>query len=186
MCEEFHKLKHTLNVDGDGLEVFHATEDKQVVRDQVYNILNNNDFEIDSVIVEKAKTHPSLRNNVQFYTRFDSALLQYILNRYDENRIGKIIIYLSKINLSRRTEALIKSIKIFLARQYNHNKKPYHIYFHNSESNFYLQAADYCCWAIYKKYGDWKISSDLRPYNLVKRNIKSEFDIFSSGATYYY
>ena len=45
-----------------------------------------------------------------------------------------------------------------------------------------LQVADYCCWAIHRK---WE-RSDARSYELVKDKIRSEYDIFRGGNTLYY
>src|SRR6266542_377135 len=40
---------------------FHATTDKQPVRNQVYSILTRHDFRIDTTILEKAKAQPQTR-----------------------------------------------------------------------------------------------------------------------------
>jgi hypothetical protein len=49
-------------------ECFHVTEDKQVVRDEVFGVLNRcDDFTVDSVVVEKCKTNPSLREETKLY-----------------------------------------------------------------------------------------------------------------------
>jgi len=45
-----------------------------------------------------------------------------------------------------------------------------------------LQIADYCCWAIQRK---WELA-DLRSYVLIQGKIKSEFNLFATGATNYY
>lgn len=45
-----------------------------------------------------------------------------------------------------------------------------------------LQVADYCCWAVAKKWKD----GELRPYEKIRKAIKTEFDIFRTGTTEYY
>lgn len=45
-----------------------------------------------------------------------------------------------------------------------------------------LQIADYCSWAIQRK---WERNDD-RSYALVQDKIYSEFDVFSGGTTQYY
>ncbi|MEK9166813.1 MAG: hypothetical protein AAB836_00775 [Patescibacteria group bacterium] len=45
------------------LEYFHASEDLQIVRDEVFQVIENqNDLKVFSVITEKRKTHPKLQN----------------------------------------------------------------------------------------------------------------------------
>ena len=45
-----------------------------------------------------------------------------------------------------------------------------------------LQIADYCSWAIQRK---WE-SGDDRSYRLIRSKISSEYDLFGRGNTYYY
>ena len=61
-------------------------------------------------------------------------------------------------------------------------KERYQVLLHDSKSNVDLQIADYCNWAIYRKWS----RGDERSYNLIRTAIRSEFDIFRSGSTYYY
>lgn len=186
MCDAFHEVKHQLNLDGIDLEKFHATEDKQDVRDKIYSILKTYPYEVDAVIVEKAKTNPVIREPKRFYPLICGYLLQYLFRRYQDKKYDKIIVYTSKISIDATREAIIKGIKTSLAKLFNHTV-PYHIYHHNSESNFYLQAIDYCCWAIYKKWGTWNGQYiDPRPFNEIKNNVKSEFEIFKMGDRTYY
>ena len=51
-----------------------------------------------------------------------------------------------------------------------------------SNSDPCLQIADYCTWAIQRK---WE-KNDSRSYDLIKDKIVSEYDIFRFGSTYYY
>src|SRR5262245_19523560 len=47
---------------------FHATTDKQAVRNQVYDVLARHDFRIDATILEKAKAQPQTRpSDLRFY-----------------------------------------------------------------------------------------------------------------------
>jgi hypothetical protein len=45
-----------------------------------------------------------------------------------------------------------------------------------------LQAADYCAWAIQRK---WKMG-DMRSYELIESKIATEFDLWRRGTTYHY
>jgi hypothetical protein len=60
--EPLSSLKYDLIECGFAIECFHAAEDRQIVRDKVFQILSNNlgTVRIDSLIIEKRKTGPAL------------------------------------------------------------------------------------------------------------------------------
>lgn len=190
--EIIEKIKYSLIKDGIDIEYFHAAEDRQFIRDKIYNVIENlNDIEIDSVIVQKNKANPSLykidkkkksKKGVKIYTLALRNLLQYIFRRYDNSlKIEKVIIVLSSIFDKNKRESIKKTIKLYLNEIFT---KQFYIYFHENRSDKNSQIADYCCWAIYRKWTD----DETRPYNAVKKGnkIKSEFDIFRTGQIIYY
>src|SRR5690242_7462023 len=67
---------------GLGIEYFHASEDRQAVRDKVFETIfkHLSDLRLDSLIVEKRKTGPSLQEETAFYPRMIGYLLKYILH----------------------------------------------------------------------------------------------------------
>lgn len=50
------------------------------------------------------------------------------------------------------------------------------------ESDPCLQIADYCTWAIQRQ---WE-RNDTRSTDLIKDKIKTQFDVWGRGETYYY
>jgi hypothetical protein len=46
---------------------FHATEDKQPIRDRVYQLISGLDIHIDSVILDKTKTYKRIANNEHYF-----------------------------------------------------------------------------------------------------------------------
>ncbi len=190
--EKLEEIKYDLMKNGTNLEYFHAAEDKQVIRNQVYDFIENlENIEIDSVIVQKDKTNPSLyisekkkksKKGTKLYTIVLRTLLQYIFYRYgDSAKVEQVVIVLSSIFDANKRELIKKIIKIYL-KQISSN--PFYLYFHENRSDKNTQIADYCCWAIYRKWTD----GEIRPYNAVNKGnkIKSEFDIFETGKTIYY
>lgn len=87
------QLKHELNTNGTDIDGFHASEDRQWVRDKVFNILSDPQilFENDFAVVEKRKVNPSIRDLRILYPKMGSYLLRYIFNRY--STIDKMIIF---------------------------------------------------------------------------------------------
>ena len=63
------ELKYDLLELGVNLEYFHAAEDQQATRNRVFDIIAAHlaEVRLDSLVVEKCKTGPSLRAEVRFY-----------------------------------------------------------------------------------------------------------------------
>ena len=58
----------------------------------------------------------------------------------------------------------------------------YRILHHSSRSHFGLQVADYCCWAVYRK---WQ-SGETAYHDQIAGGMRSEFEIFRAGKRAYY
>ena len=108
-------------------------------------------------------------------------LLNHVLNRFELKSYKKVLIFTDTIPVKSKKKAIEKSIKQVLTKILPTNI-PYSILHHSSKSNLDLQIADYCNWAIYRKWD----TGDERSYILIKKYIKSEFDIFERGKKYYY
>jgi len=188
--------RYELLADGIDSEYFHATEDSQKIRDNFYAVIKELvDFEIDSVIAEKCKAHPLLYEEIEtngdfsiksrkgveerFYRQICETLLQYVIRRYKNKRISKIVVILDQIMTNKKKDFVTKSIKTYMKEHFG--LTPY-IYFHQTKADLNSQIADYCCWAMKKKWCD----DELRPYNEIKNKVKSEFDIFRKGTTKHY
>lgn len=175
---KIEKINERLN-----FERFHATEDLQLVRDKVFEILSKDyNFTIDSEVVEKVKVNPSIRKPEIFYPKIYKVLLGYIFRRYDFTSLESINIYTDTIPIKRKREAVEKGIKSSIKRLLKEHKIIFHIRHHSSQSNVYLQAIDYCAWAIYKKW----TTKEERPHREIKDKIRSEYEIFKGGETLYY
>jgi hypothetical protein len=165
------------------IEYFHASEDKQVVRDKVFGIIKKHfvHSKIDSLVVEKSKTHPNLRHELTFYPKMLDYLLKSVLSKYNLHDYSKVIIFTDTIPVKNKRNAVEKAVKQALAKILPKGIK-YSILHHSSKSNIDLQLADYCNWAIFRK---WQ-SADSRSYDLIKKYIRSEFNIFEKEDTHYY
>ncbi|MFZ5366000.1 MAG: DUF3800 domain-containing protein [Patescibacteria group bacterium] len=190
----FLKARYQLLSDGIDKESFHATEDEQVVRDKVYDLIKQlNDCIVDSVVAQKNKANPSLyieeytkrgrlitrEVEAEFYRTVCQTLLQYVFRRYDNSDIDQIIVVLDAIFTKSKRQIILKTLKSYLKQ---HFQKPFHVYFHQARADINCQIADYCGWAVYVK----NERNELRPYNEIKDKIKSEFPIFRRGTTVYY
>lgn len=176
-------LKYDLIETGLDLEYFHASEDRQLIRNQVFAAIQQfaETLRIDSLIVEKRKVGPALRDEQHFYPRMLGYLLSYLLGHTDFRDVGEIIVITDNIPVRKKANAIEKAVKKTLSQMLPQGMQ-YRVLHHASKSSFGLQVADYCNWAIQRK---WE-REDCRSYDLIRERIASEFEIFAVGKRYYY
>jgi len=192
---ELVRLRYKLLEEGFDQEYFHASEDKQEVRDQVYKILSSigSTFEVRSIIARKNKTNPSLYNEVYvkkgkvikrstgmgLYKKLVECLLKYIFSGR-QNSVSKVVVVLGSLYVGEKNKIILQTLKHFLKN--NFSGVPFEIYSHRTCVDLNCQLADYCCWAISVKAE----RGEGRPYDIIKPQVKSVFDIFKGGDMEYY
>lgn len=154
--EKLLELKYDLCARGYDQKYFHATEDRQIVRNSVYDFIFGirKTYEIHSVIARKNKTKPELygdykngkliKKNKGFglYKVLCENLLKHIFKgKY--NRVEKVVIIMSSLFEGEKKKILLKTLKVFLKNKFN--KIPFNIFDNSSESDLNCQLADYCC-----------------------------------------
>jgi hypothetical protein len=127
-------------------------------------------FEFDAVLIEKSKTPVALHDPPQFYPRFARHLLTRVFQRFRSHE--PIILVTDRLPIKRKREAVEKALRSFLRNDLG--SRPFTIVHHSSAAHLCLQAADYCIWAIYRK---WSLGDD-RSYNLIRPFVKSEVNVF--------
>jgi len=183
ILSEFANYRYDIIEHGINQEFFHAAEDNKHIRGRVFDIISDHidSIRIDSLIVEKAKAGPALRPDAEFYPRMLGYLLGHVIEKVDRDDLKEIVVITDTIPVNRKRKAIEKAIKTTLKKMLPSTAK-YRVYHHSSRSHAMLQLADYCNWAIYRK---WTAGDDAA-YKMIQKSIKSEFDIFQTGRTYYY
>lgn len=193
--EQFIELRYKLLKESVNQEYFHATEDKQLVRDELFGIIKSlhEDLIIDSIIAQKNKVNPSLYLEkyykkeklikrvvgAAFYERVCRTLLQYVFMRSHFQEITSIVVVLGAIFTGEKQSFILKTLKQYLKQ---HFAKPFEIYFHQAKADINCQIADYIGWAIAIK---WERNEE-RSYKFIKEKIKSEYEVFKKGTTIYF
>src|SRR5688500_17820111 len=72
------ELRFDMIEEGLDIEYFHATEDRQAVRDRVYQVIRQSldRFAVDTIIVEKSKWPGEMREDAAFYPMVMAHLLR--------------------------------------------------------------------------------------------------------------
>lgn len=187
LATDLTNLRFSVVKAGTSLECFHATEDRQVVRDQVVGTMTKHtDWAFAAVVMEKRKVNPVLYEPDRFYPKFASPLLRFVLRgrsyRPDTNRV---LVYADTLpmNTNAKREGVLKALKETCAQTLPSGVE-HHVYSYRSHSNKWLQVADYCCWGMRKK---WEANNTRTYDQLSPRLAKPELVITDGGdgTTYY-
>ncbi len=159
--------------------VFHATEDPQAVRDEVFELLSDFNFRIDATILEKCKAQPHLRTPGDLYK-----MAWFLHFKYVARKVCRPIdsLFVAASSLGTKAErgafhAAVDDVVRQVAPCASHR-----VAFWPTDSDPCLQVADYCTWAIQRK---WERKDD-RSYVLVADKVKTEFDVWRRGTKRFY
>ena len=141
-------LKHSLLEQGIDIEHFHATEDKQTIRNQVFNQIKSvKELNFDFAYVDKSEVGLGLKDPTSLYLTLAKPLLEYCFLNYKTDDVNKIVVILDKALGKKSRELFRKLIKPDLKTM----GIPFRIYFHFVRSDFNAQIVDYVAWSLYVK-----------------------------------
>ena len=161
-------------------DYFHATNDKQSIRDAVYDLISKRDITIQATIMEKSKAQPQVRTSqARFYKygwhyHFRHGIVPF-LNPQDE-----LFITAASVKTKKAQGAFTDAVND--VTQQNLSRARWRTSFSPCACDPCLQVADYCTWAIQRK---WE-RGDRRSYDLIKKHISYEFDLWAHGKIHYY
>jgi hypothetical protein len=161
-------------------DYFHATEDKQAVRDRVFGEILKHKFKVQATIVEKAKAQPQVRaSRARFYKypwfyHFDHGIKQHVAS---EERL-----LITAASLGNRKERLTFNTALKDVMTQTVHKARWKVDFRPAATDCGLQVADYCAWAIQRK---WE-SGDRRSFDLIESRVTYEYELWKHGTKLYY
>jgi hypothetical protein len=162
-------------------DYFHATEDKQAVRDEVFATICQHDFRIQALVMEKSKAQPHVRSSrARFY--------QYGWYYHFKHVAPKILDANSEIMVTtasigtKKERASFENAVDDVMKQTVRNRAGWATNFCPAAAEPCLQVADYCAWAIQRK---WE-RNDTRSYDLIKDRMVHEYDLWQRGTQHYY
>lgn len=153
---------------------FHASEDPQVVRDRVFELISNHidKFRVRSLIIEKVNVYDRLKTDEWLYQSMYYFLIRSIFqdSRWIDNRTG--MQFIIDYNQTKRFNKAIER-GIYSALKQANWTLPFGLHHSPSGCHPLIQIADYFCWAIYRKYETRE--EDVRSYNLIVNAIEDEW-----------
>jgi hypothetical protein len=159
--------------------VFHASEDPQAVRDEVFALLQASDFRIDATILEKRKAQPHIQSERALYKMAWFLHFKYVAPHI-ANRQDRLFVTAASVGTKKKRRAFHNAVGDVVLQV--SPCASYRVAFWPMLSDPCLQVADYCTWAIQRK---WE-RADTRSYDLIKHKVRSEYDVWRAGRTHYY
>ena len=142
----------------------------------MFSIIRDNiaDLRVDSLIVEKSGAAPALQAPEEFYPRMLGHLIRHVAEQKREELAGmkELIVITDTIPINKKRDAVEKGVKTVLKQMLPSGCR-FRVLHHASMSSMGLQLADYCNWAIFRK---WE-SGDSTFYDALREGIKSELEI---------
>ena len=160
---------------------FHASPNEQYVRDCFFSAIRPHDFRIDATLFEKRKVNQRIRASDESFYRF--AWNAHLTGLAQSFILPSNELTVTTASLNRKFRRGFLAEIDGLGQRYGANVivKGDVI---AAATNLMLQVADYCAWALRRK---WEMCPpDNRSYDLISAKVSTEFDLFAnSGITYY-
>lgn len=174
-------VRRELAVNGeDERDKLHATSDLQEVRNEVFKIIDQQDFRIDATILRKNRAFPRIREtNAMFYQYAWYYHFKHVGPNLSKE-YDKMLITAAALG-EKKTKASFKSAVNNTVQQILPRDR-WEVSFHESSKDPILWVADYCAWAIQRF---WEKGDD-RSYKLIAKKIATEFDLFKNGRDNFY
>jgi hypothetical protein len=172
------ELRHDMAWEGhDHPGPFHAAHDPAPVRDRVFRIIEGQAVRIDALILEKAKAQPKVRQTEEHFYKY----AWYYLMRYVAGRLStqELLVVTASIGRKKKRLAFYEAVRDVM-RQVSRVTCKTACW--DASSDSCLQVADYCGWAIQRR---WE-TGETDAYHRIADKIGSEFDLFARGGTLYY
>lgn len=174
-------LRHRLSWEGAPLgDFFHCSPDVQSVRDEVFAVLQRHDFQVLATIMEKSKAYPQVRASEDRFYKY--GWFYHLKNSADKLVKPDTELHVIAATIGTKKKRVVFEDAVRDACKQTLPNKQFRTSFWPSGMDPCLQVADYCTWAIQRK---WETGC-TRSYDLIKDRITREYDLWRTGAKHHY
>jgi hypothetical protein len=147
------EVKYDLLEEGLDLEYFHASEDRQAVRDRVFGGLASHvgELRVISVVACKARLELGLRTPEQLQAAAFDQLVREAFRMDAPAAGGQIIVITDSLPVRSTGAAVRKAVRSTL-KAWTPAGASFRILHHASRADVNLQVADYCAWAGFRTW----------------------------------
>jgi hypothetical protein len=181
LAGDFISLRRQLVWDGFELgDSFHASTDKQAVRDRVFETITQHPFTIQATIMEKSKATPKVRETTQGF--YHHTYYHHFKHGVSPSLDQQTKLLVTTASLGTKKERLTFRTAIDDVMEKTAKVQRWQTDFRQAQADPGLQAADYCAWAIQRK---WE-RQDTRSYELIAPRITYESDVWRRSDVHHY
>ncbi|MCB2100485.1 MAG: DUF3800 domain-containing protein [Rhodobacterales bacterium] len=170
------------NLAWDGVELgdyFHCSNDSQAVRNRVFDVIGQHDFTVHATIMEKSKSQPHIRASRPVFYKYGWFYhFKHGVSPH-ANTHPELLVTTASIGTRKEKRAFSSAVDDVMKQTVAAN---WQTDFRPSAADPCLQVADYCAWAIQRK---WERGDD-RSYRLIADRIDYEYDLWARGTTHHY
>lgn len=161
---ELLEVKYDMLEGGLDLEYFHASEDRQAVRDRVFRGIASHAAELGilSVVAKKDQVAACLRSPEWLYVAAFDQLVHEAFATDSLGTAGQVIVVTDSLPVRRSGAVVRKAVRSTLKAQ-TPKDVTFRLLHHASRSDVNLQVTDYCAWALFRR---WERGDD-RSYRIV-------------------
>jgi hypothetical protein len=181
VAKDLLDLRRELAWDGHELgDYFHCTSDSQAVRNEVFAAICDHKFRIQATIMEKTKAQPQVRKTRhRFYQYGWYYHFKYGAPAELQRNGQNLLITTASLGTGKEKAAFSGAVEDVMRQTI---KGSAITVFTPASADPCVQVADYCAWAIQRK---WE-RGDARSYDLIKDRITYEFDLWKRGTIHHY
>ncbi|ATQ42332.1 DUF3800 domain-containing protein [Caulobacter mirabilis] len=161
-------------------DYFHASTDKQSVRNEVFELLKSAKFQIHATIMEKSKAQPQVRESRERFYKYGWLYHFRHSQKHYLTAGEELHITAASVGTKKGQGAFTDAVNDVV--QQTIGRRQWATSFWPSASDPCLQVADYCIWAIQRK---WE-REDARSYALIRDKVVHEYDMWAHGGKHYY
>ena len=154
---------------------FHCTYDRQEVRDEVFSLLATQDFTVQATIMEKSKAQPQTRTSEDRFYQY--GWLYHLKHSSPKFLAANDSIQVTAATIGKKAKRVSFEDAVRDVCRQIIPKKRVRTAFWPAETDPCLQIADYCTWAIQRK---WE-KGDCRSYDQIAKKVNYEFDLWAHG-----
>lgn len=163
-------------------DYFHASTDKQEVRDAVFAEICKHDFKVQTTIMEKTKAQPQVRvDRPRFYKT--GWYFHFKHGAPHKTYAGtELMVVTASLGTKKERIAFEEAVTDVLKQTVPDLQcKPN---FCPAVADPCLSVVDYCAWAIQRKWES--AGKDVRSFDIIKDRITYQYELWEHGTTHYY
>ena len=161
-------------------DYFHACNDNQCVRDEVFRLIRDAEFRVDATILEKSKALPRTRSSPAQFYRYAWYYHFRSVGRAVVGSNDELLLTVARLGSGGAHNRFAHAVNQVVQQVTTRNS--WGTYFCPSMADPCLQVVDYCTWAIQRK---WE-RNDLRSYELIQDKVVREYELWRGGERDFY